>query len=126
MRVPADITAPELDDLFSGDSGRPAHRAGWTLEWPRGLNPAASRLVFAYLLHADVPPASIVKIFRSYGVVFRHRGRIYVPVPEAFGRGFLEMLGMAVALAAGFAVAAVTLELLSALPWHAVLWWPLP
>ena len=73
-----------------------------------------------------MPPAEIVRIFRTYGVVFRHRGRVFAPAPEGGRRNLLETLGMAVALAAGVAVTAVTLELLSALPWHAILWWPLP
>ncbi|HZP69306.1 MAG TPA: hypothetical protein VFB29_05120 [Pseudolabrys sp.] len=110
-------------DLFIGGDDRPAQRAGWSMEWPRHFDPAVGRVAFAFLRHADVPPATIVGIFRSYGVVFRHRGQVFVPVPCIGERDVFLLLGVSVAVAAPAAVLVIVLEWLEEIPWRAALAW---
>jgi hypothetical protein len=127
LRQPTAIDRPTLKALFfarpGGGRDNAEHLGGWTMHWPRSIDRAAARDLFLLLLRANFPPAAIVQIFRCCGIVFRHEGRVFIPLHDERRPSGLEMLGSAVVMAAILAVVAIVLGWLDAGPWRAVLSW---
>jgi hypothetical protein len=127
LRQPTAIDRPTLKALFfarpGGGRDNAEHLGGWTMHWPRSIDRAAARELFLLLLRVDFPPAAIVQIFRCCGIVFRHEGRVFIPLHDERRPSGLEMLGSAVAMAAILAVVATVLGWLDAGPWRAILSW---
>jgi hypothetical protein len=82
----------------------------WGIRFPPDIHPGAAREALALLLQANVSSYAILRVFQAFGVVFEDK-TLFVVQADSHRVDPFRLLGIAVALGAGFAALAVIVEL---------------